>query len=250
MAAGSSAPVGTGIPTGVDAVGGDADVVGDVQVGRREPEVAGSLVAIDDHTAYFVRPTEHGVGRVEPTFTQRRSDRGRGHPIVVGGRGSAVDVDQLDTDHLETGGRAHRLEQRDIAPALVTEVEVLPHHHDLGIEAVDQHLRDEVLGRLLRSDFVEVDHVRVVDAGALEQFELLLEIGEQRRRGLRPHHRGRMAIEGDHRGTQTLCLGQLPHARDHRLVAAMDPVIGADRDDRAVGRRRARRGVANDLHRR
>ncbi len=42
-------------------------------------------------------------------------------------------------------------EQRDVAPALMTEVEVLTHHDDLGIEAVDQHLAHEVLRGFLRA---------------------------------------------------------------------------------------------------
>ena len=57
-----------------------------------------------------------------------------------------------------------RREQRDVAPTLVAEVEVVAHHHGPGPQRRDQHLVDEVLGRLLRPGLVEVDDQRAVDA--------------------------------------------------------------------------------------
>ena len=81
-------------------------------------------------------------------------------------------------DDLEAELGAERVEQRDVALALVAEVEVLAHHDDLGVEAPDELVAHEVRGRLLRPDLVEVDHQRVVDAGGGQQLELLVEVGE------------------------------------------------------------------------
>ena len=76
----------------------------------------------------------------------------------------AVGVDEREALDLEAEVGAHLLEQGDVALALVAEVEVLPHDHDLGAEAVDEHLLHELLGRLLRAGLVEGDHEAAVDA--------------------------------------------------------------------------------------
>ena len=60
---------------------------------------------------------------------------------------------------------------------------------------------------------------RVVDAGVLEQLELLVEIGEQLRRGLGTDHARGMAIEGDDRGRQTAFGGQALDGGDDGAVA-------------------------------
>jgi len=65
-----------------------------------------------------------------------------------------------------------------------------------GVEAVDQDLLDEVLGRLLAPGLVEGDHQAVVDPGVGEELELLLEVRQQPGRRLGAHDRGRMPVEG------------------------------------------------------
>ena len=133
--------------------------------------------------------------------------------------------------------------------SLVAEVEVLAHDDDLGVEAVEEHLAHEVLGRLLGPRLVERDHEAEVDAGLGQQLELLLEVGEQPRRGGRPHDRGGVPVEGDDGGAQPLGLGPLADLGDDGLVAEVHAVVGADGDDAALGRSRAGIVVADDLHR-
>ena len=53
-------------------------------------------------------------------------------------------------------------------------MEVLPNHHGPGVEGVEEHLLDELLGPGVGPGLVELDDVAVVEAGGLQQFELLL----------------------------------------------------------------------------
>jgi hypothetical protein len=180
-----------------------------------------------------VGPAQHGVGHVELPRGQGGPDGGGRHPVVgVGGR-LAVDADQLDPAHIEAEVGAHRPQQLDVALASVAEVEVVADDHGPGAEATDEHLGDELLGRLERAGLVEVHDERVVDPGGLEQLELLVEVGEQQRGRLGPNHAGRVAIEGDHRGLQVTLGRELPHLADDLAMAAVHPVVRADGGDGA-----------------
>ena len=82
--------------------------------------------------------------------------------------------------------RAHPLQQGDVAPAGVAEVEVGPDHDQPGLEAAVEHLAHEVLGRFPPAGLVEGEDDGVVDeAGGLEELQLLVEAGEQLGGGLR-----------------------------------------------------------------
>lgn len=63
-------------------------------------------------------------------------------------RGPPIHVDQLDRADHEPGLGPERAQQLDVAPPAVTEVEVLPHHDDLGVEAADQVVPHEGLSLL------------------------------------------------------------------------------------------------------
>ena len=96
-----------------------------------------------------------------------------------------------------------RRSSADVAPPAVAEVEVLADHDQPGRELVDEDLFDEVLGRLLGAALVEGNHQGAVDAAVGQQLELLFEPGQLLGRRLGAHHRGRMAVEGDHDGGES-----------------------------------------------
>ena len=129
------------------------------------------------------------------------------------------------------------LQQRDVAATAVAEVEVLADDDSPCVEAVDEHLLDEVLRRLRGTPFVEGEHDRVVDAGCLDALESLLEVGEQRRRRLRPHDRGGVTVERDDCGARTELRSPELHLCDHRAVTEVHSVVRADRDHAALGGR-------------
>ena len=105
---------------------------------------------------------------------------------------------------------AHLAEQGHVPLAAVAEVEVLPHHHQPGPEAVDEYRAHELLGRLVGPLLVEGDDDGPVHPGRGQQFELLVEVAEQGGRRLGPDHRGRMAVEGHHHRGQPVGAGPGP----------------------------------------
>ena len=66
---------------------------------------------------------------------------------------------------------------------------------------------------------------------------LLVEVGQQQRGRLRPHDRGRMPIECDDSGAGAELGGPQLDLGDHRAVTEVHAVVGADRDDAALGGR-------------
>ena len=112
----------------------------------------------------------------------------------------------------------------------------------------DQHLVDELLGRLRGPLLVEVHDVGGVDAGGGEQLELLVEVAQQAGRRLGPHDHGRVAVEGDHDGLQALGGGQRPDLVDDGLVAEVHAVVRADGDGARLQRGGARADAVDDLH--
>ena len=93
---------------------------------------------------------------------------------------------------------AHAAQQRHVALAAVAEMEVLAHDHGPGVEMARQHLSRSPRPTPATAP-VEAHDQRVVDAGRGQQLELLVEVGQQLRRRLRPHDRGRVAVEGHDR---------------------------------------------------
>ena len=92
----------------------------------------------------------------------------------------------------------------------MTEMEVLPHHHESSIEPFDQLPGDEFFCRLVGPLLVEVDHHRAIDPGGCQQFELLVEVAQQQRSRLRTNHCGGVPIERHHHGGQSALLGPRP----------------------------------------
>ena len=153
-----------------------------------------------------------------------------------------------DREHLEAGLGTELAQEGDVAPALMAEVEVLADDHGAGAETPDQHLRDEVLGRLGGAGLVEVHDRGDVEPGGVQQLQLLVEVGELGRGRFRPHDEGRVLVEGDDRGPGVEVAGQAADLVDDRAVAEVDAVVGADRDDAAGVRGDARVEVAEHLH--
>src|SRR3546814_15526319 len=102
-----------------------SDLAGDRDVGGREAELAAALVAVGDDASHLVGPTEHGPGAGQVALGQRVADGGRGRLLTVGRR-VAVGVDESEALDLEAALGTHRAEGRDVATALVAEVEGLP----------------------------------------------------------------------------------------------------------------------------
>ncbi len=95
---------------------------------------------------------------------------------------------------------AHPLQERDVPLPVVAEMEVVPHDHRPSVEAPDEHLGHEVLCPFGGPLGVEVNHQGQVGPARRQQRKLLIEVGQQQRRRLRPHHAGRVRVERHHAG--------------------------------------------------
>ena len=154
--------------------------------------------------------------------------------------------DEAEADHLETEVGAHPLEQRDVAAAAMPEVEVGADHDEPGAEQADEHLVDEVLGRLLAASLVELEDAHdVEERRADEQLELVVERREQRGRRLRAHDLRGVTVERHAHRVEAACVGQLAHELQDLAVPEVHAVVGADGDDAALG---DDRGVVADAY--
>ena len=146
--------------------------------------------------------------------------------------------------------RAHPLEHRHAAAPVAPEVEVGADDHEARLRAVDEHLTNEVLRRLAAARLVEVqDEARVEVARRVEELELLLGVGEERRRGLRAHDLGGVAIEGDADGIHLPRDREVTDEPQHRAVPEVHAVVHPDGDDTARRRHRGELGqLVDDPH--
>ena len=240
-------PLGPGAELGRRPVGRQQDVFGHRNVRRREAPRAAPTVASLDDAAHLVRPAEQLAGEQDIAGDQRPPD-GRRRDLLFVARRRAVRADEREAHDLEPQFAPHLFEQGDVAAPLMTEVEVGTDDDELGVEAADEDLAHEVFCGLVRTLFVEMHDQGIVDIGLLEQLELLIEIGEQPRRGLGAHDAGGMTIEGDDRGGEPAVARQSLHGRDDLTVPAVHTVVRADGDHRALRRTRALVEIAQRLH--
>ncbi len=220
---------------GVDGIGGQSNVVGHGQVGGREPQFrAAAPVAVDHMAPHLVGPPEEAGRPLHVALGQEGPDAGRGHGVAPVAR-------EAHAYDLEAVLGAQAAQQLDVAAAAVPEVEVLPHHDEAGRQLVDEDLLHEVLGRLLGPGQVEGDDDRAIDAAVGQQLQLLLQAGQLLGRGLGPHHRGRVAVEGDHHGGEAGGFRPGRQVAQEGAVPEVDPVVGPDGDSGPLTGGRLRR---------
>ena len=69
-----------------------------------------------------------------------------------------------------------------------------------------------------------------IDPARRQQLQLLLEVGELLGGRIGTHHGGRVAVEGDHHGRESLRRGEGGQLTQERPMAQVHAVVGADRD--------------------
>ena len=121
-------------------------------------------------------------------------------------------------------------QQRDVAAAALAEGEVLAGHDARGADALDQPSATNSSAASRGERRVEVEHQHRVGAGLGEQPLALVERGQPERRRVGPEIAHRVRIEG--RDDRRPPLGaRCDRAADHRLVAEVEAVEIAERDD-------------------
>ena len=209
--------VGPLVPPGVDAGRRQADAGGHVDVGGREPQLGAAPAIAVDHLA----PGPDGAGPAGPppprpcpsaTRLRMRVDEMGSSPARPSHRRS----EQGDTPSTAKPAAAPISPSRATLPLRPwPKWKSSPTTTSRASSASTRIRGHEVLGRLVGPLGVEGDHHRAVHAGRLQQLQLLVEVAEQAGGGLGTDHRGRMAVEGDHRGGQAVgaaAVGQLGRA--------------------------------------
>ncbi len=216
-------------PAGVDPVRGRGHVPRR-DVGRGVAELAAAQVTARDMTHDGERPAQGFGCALDVAGSETRADVRRGPDL-----GAAVERDALGR---EVAGRPRLPQGGDVARSPCTEAEVGADDDVRGVQGVDEHAVDELLGRPGSDLARERDHEDVVHAGLAQQLAALVDPGERARRVFGAQHRHRVRVEGDRDDEESLGVGDLPRASYDVPVAEVDPVEVADHDDGAteVGR--------------
>ena len=182
---------------------GQGDVVGHGEVGRREPQLGPApAVAVDHRAPHLVGPAQQRGGPLDVAL----GHQGRGSGWTTPARRPVAG--QADARPPRSRTRRPSSVSRATLPRRPwPKWKSSPTTTSRAAELVDQHLVDEVLGRLVGPLLVEGDHHGAVDAAVGQQLELLVEVGQQLGCRLGAHHGGRVAVEGDHHGGQPGGLG-------------------------------------------
>src|SRR5205823_5038368 len=157
----------------------------------------------------------------------------------------ASDLRAVEGFAFEGEGRHHvhlmagRAKPFDVALPFLAEREVESDH-----PALELHHRAQAPDELVRGErgqaTVEPQHDGVLDAGRLDQRQLLLECGDGLGAVRRIQHAARVRLEGDQGGRGTAFSGRRDGALEHVKVAHMHAVVAADGDgdrtDRAFGK--------------
>ena len=119
----------------------------------------------------------------------------------------------------------------------MTEAVVVAGDQRLGADLADQAAFDELATRQSGEGSVERDHDHAVDARNGEQRDLFVERREQPQPFAASERYARMGVERQYDALAARRTGLRHETLEQRPVAAVDAVVGADRDDRVPERR-------------
>ena len=212
-------------------------VVLDADIGRGEPELAADLVAVRDLAVDDVGAPQQACRVFHVAGCQRPAHAGTGHPFAVD-RNTAH---RFDSESMRGTGS---LQQREIASAPLAEAKIVTNDQMASTQAVDQHLRNELVGRQRREAGVEAADHGLLDTGIGQQFELFAESRQARRRRGRAEEFARVRFEGKNGGWQTGLARDIAQAAQQGTMPAMHAVEIADRQCRRPWNR-ARKAAKN-----
>jgi hypothetical protein len=116
------------------------------------------------------------------------------------------------------------------------EPEVAAHQDCLRAHRVQQITADKILGSDIREVPIEARDQRGVNSGGANRGEALIEGFEKGRRFRRPQDPGGVGIKRKHRGQRVGPAGSIEDRMQNLLMAKVDAVEIANRNDRAPAR--------------
>ena len=218
-------------------------IVAERQVGGRIAELAPALVAALDHALDRIVAAQHVRRRAGVARDQRLADAARGDALAVEQRPARTASAPMPCSAPSL--RSSATSPLRPLPKLKSSPVTTPAAPICSAE----HLGDELLGVHRGELGAELEHQHRVGAGVGEQRLALVERGQAERRHVGLEEADRVRVEGrdDHR--PPLVEGARDRAADHRLVAEVESVEIAERDDAPLEADRGcrRRGSAAAL---
>jgi hypothetical protein len=184
------------------------------------------------------RPSS-SLGVFDVAGGQRLAHRRTGNPDAAEING----VHGLDHEAVLLPGT---LQQGEIAAARLAEAEVVADDQVPHRKAAHQDLLDELLARQRSQLAVEAADMHAIDAGLGQQFDLVAQAGQPRRRLLGGEQFARMRLEGEHRRRQGEFARLGRQFGKQGTMAAMHAIEVADGQHR--GRRRPLGNTAKNQH--
>ncbi len=160
-----------------------------------------------------------------------------GESVAYAGRGAFDPVRPGlggDDPHLETVSDAQHGQALGVRRTVLAEGEVEADRNLAHAQAVDQHPLYKALWRKARHLGVEGQAIDALDPEGRERAGLLIGVGQAEGRGLGHEPAAGVGAEGDHAQGRAHPLGGFGGGGDHRPVAVMHAVEGAERDGRAL----------------
>ena len=233
--AGADAKVGRAVEAGaVSQLRGDgidpvmrAQVIAERQVGRGKADRPPNLVTMLDHTADREGAGEQAGRGLAIAGLQRLAN-------AAGGDDLAIEHDGADRARGQAQLGPSGLEQFDAAAPALAEGEVLTGHHARRTQPFDQQLGHEILGRGRCQFGVEGEDQHGIRPGRREQFLPLVQLGQAERRGIGLEEAHRVRIEGRDDRRAALGLGPGNRLARHGLVAQVEAIEIAQRDNRTA----------------
>ncbi len=121
---------------------------------------------------------------------------------------------------------ALRFEEFNGSFATFPEVEVAPDENLLRVQAIDEHISNEVFRARRRPCCVEFDHVDDIDTERFEELELAGQPGQDLRSRVGSDHDGWMNVERHDNRLDAMLGGPSLHLVDNRLMTKMDAIEG------------------------
>jgi hypothetical protein len=191
-------------------------------VGGREAELPAPALAAHHDAVDPMRPAQRLGGLTDLAGVDAGTDErgGQRHVVVA--------------QHPHPFGRepepgAKPTQQLEIASGLVTEAEVLPHHHQRRVQPLDEHHVHELVGVQPAELGGERQYAERVHAELLDQLGLAPDRAEHGRVAARPDDLARVRVEGHHHQRQAEVAGPGQRAADQCLVTAVNAVEDTDR---------------------
>ena len=207
-------------------------VVLDADVGGGEAELASKLLALHDPPVDDVGAAEQLGGAFELARSQRLAHRRAGNAFAEHGDAGHG----FDRESLRAVLRPSRLQTCEVALPACAEAEIVADHEVFDAQAVDQYAGDEVFRGEPGQAGVEVADTGQRDAFLGNQFELLAQGRESRRRRVPGEKLARVRLESEYGGLQAAVRGMCDQAAEQGAMTEVHTVEIADGEHGRGGR--------------